>query len=88
MDYARLCRIQHESRDPVSHILDTVLTKGAEKLYMDYVLAKQPEFLGELYAKTCEILLEDFTLYHDKGDDKKTIRKFWAEEKEPVGTIL
>ena len=84
MDYGRLCRIQHESREPVDHILDLILTKGSDILYMKYVLAKQPEFLGELYSKTCEILIDDIMLGHDQGDDKRALRKYWPEDKEPV----
>jgi hypothetical protein len=83
MDYGRLCRLQHEAKDPVEHIIDLILTKGAEILYMKYVLAKQPEFLGELYSKTCCILIDDLTIAPDRGDDRKALRKFWAEDKEP-----
>lgn len=88
MDYSRLCRIQHESREPVEHVIDQILTRGAEILYMKYVLAKQPDFLGELYAKSCGTLLDLVNLSHDKGDDKKMVRKFWTEDKEPTPATI
>jgi hypothetical protein len=87
MDYSKLYRIQHESREVVNETIDRILTKGAEKLYIKYVLAKQPEFLGELYSKTSSIVIDNLMLSHDKGDDKKTVKRFWPEDTEPVFLI-
>lgn len=84
MDYSRLCRVEHESREPVEAVIDEILTEGARILYMKYVLEKQPRFIGELFGMTCCTLIEDITLPHDKGDDKKALRRFWPDDKEPV----
>ena len=67
----------------MAYIIDLLLSKGADILYMKYVLNKQPEFLGELYSKTCATLIDNITLTHDIGDEKKIIKKFWGEDKEP-----
>lgn len=87
MDYGKLCRVEHESRGPVEAVIDEILSKGASILYMKYVLEKQPRFIGELFTKTCGILIDDFTVTHDKGDDKKIIRRFWPDDKEPVSYV-
>lgn len=84
MDYGKLCRVEHEYRKPVEAVIDEILTKGAGILYMKYVLEKQPTFIGELFSKTCGILIDDFTMAHDKGDDRKALRRFWPDDKEPV----
>lgn len=86
MDFSRLSRVEHESREPVAAVIDEILTEGARRLYMDYVLQKQPKFIGELFAVTCCTLIADMMLPHDMGDDKKALRRFWPDDKEPVLT--
>ena len=84
MDYARLYRVQHESREPVDYVLDLILTKGAQILYLKYVKAKRPAFLAELFSKTCSVILDDLAISHDKGDGRKMVKRFWPDDKEPV----
>lgn len=84
MDYTRLYRIENDSRETANHITEILLNKGAEDLYMKYVVNKIPDFLSEIYYNAFVTLVDETTLTHDKGDNFKEVYRYWKEEPEPV----
>ena len=88
MDYTKLYKIENDGRGFAKNITETLLQKGADDLYMKYVIAKIPEFLSDIYFKAFKVIQEETTITHDNGDDLKDIYRFWKEESEPVRPIV
>lgn len=84
MDYGKLYRVENESRETTHHAIDALLKKGADDLYMKYVMNKIPDFLSEIYYNAFVTLVDETSLTFDKGDSMKEIYRFWKEESEPV----
>ena len=83
MDYLKQNSIIYEPKSVVNDIIDEILDRGADILYMKYVMAKLPQFLGELYSGVSDYVIDEVALAFDKGDSVKDLRKFWNCDEEP-----
>lgn len=83
MDYYKQHNIVYEPKLIVDEIIDGILDKGADILYMKYVMAKLPQFLGELYSGVSDYIIDEVSLAYDRGDTTKDLNKFWNCDEEP-----
>ena len=83
MEYNKLYNIIYEPKIIVEDAIDKILDQGAGILYMKYVLAKIPQFLGELYSGVSDYVIDEVSLTYDRGDTQKEIQRFWPEDAEP-----
>ena len=83
MDYHRLYDALHEPKAIVDGLMDEMITKGSEELYMKYVMAKLPSFQGELYSGISDYIIDEVSLTYDRGDNQRDLNKFWMADEEP-----
>lgn len=87
MDYVKLYKLENESRSMANAGTEKIIDTVADELYMKYVLAKIPDFLGDIYSTAFKNIVEETTISHDNGDNVRMMFNYWKEETEPVFLI-